>query len=37
MVDTIKKNKSYQGKNILFWNTGGVFNLLSTKYEKNGI
>ena len=31
MVQTIKQNREYQGKNVLFWNTGGIFNLLSTK------
>ena len=31
MIDIIKKNSFYQGTNILFWNTGGIFNLLSTK------
>ena len=25
--------KKYSGKNILFWNTGGIMNLLSTKYD----
>ncbi len=24
----------YVGKNVLFWNTGGIINLLSTKYDK---
>lgn len=31
MVDTIKKSTDYRGKNVLFWNTGGIFNLLSIK------
>ena len=31
MLDIIKQNRDYRGKNILFWNTGGMFNLLSTK------
>lgn len=31
MVDTIKHSVDYYNKNILFWNTGGLFNLLSIK------
>ena len=31
MIDIIKKSSIYKKKNILFWNTGGVYNLLSTK------
>lgn len=34
MVDTIKDNISeYAGKTILFWNTGGIMNLLSTQHD----
>ena len=29
MVDIIAKSKSFAGQKILFWNTGGLFNLLS--------
>ncbi len=29
MLDTIKKDNEFYGKNILFWHTGGIFNLLS--------
>lgn len=31
MVNEIKKRNVFSGKNILFWNTGAIFNLLSTK------
>lgn len=31
MINIIKNSSIFQGKNILFWNTGGLFNLLSTK------
>lgn len=31
MINIIKNSSKFQGKNILFWNTGGLFNLLSTK------
>lgn len=31
MCDMIKKDNKMKGKNILFWNTGGIFNLLSNK------
>lgn len=35
MTDIIKKkHKEFANKTILFWNTGGLFNLLSTKYDK---
>ena len=31
MVNIVKKSPDlYKGKNILFWNTGGLFNILST-------
>ena len=34
MVDKIQKNKSeYASKTILFWNTGGIMNLLSTQND----
>lgn len=34
MIEEIKNNPElYAGKNILFWNTGGIFNLLSVKDE----
>ena len=36
MVETILKNKSsYKGKKVLFWNTGGIINLLSMREEYN--
>ena len=35
MIDIIKSSKSLRGKNIIFWNTGGLFNLLST--HQNGM
>lgn len=31
MKTMIEDNKKYAGKNILFWNTGGVYNLLSSR------
>ena len=32
MTEIIDRNKElYRGKNIVFWNTGGLFNLLSSK------
>ncbi len=32
MTEIINKNKeTYRGKNVVFWNTGGIFNLLSSK------
>lgn len=32
MTEIIKKNREhYEGKNILYWNTGGIMNLLSMK------
>lgn len=31
MTNTIKESTDYRGKNVLFWNTGGIFNLLSIK------
>ena len=32
MTEIIKDNKEiYRGKNVVFWNTGGLFNLLSSK------
>ena len=31
MINIIKKSSIYNRKNILFWNTGGIYNLLSTK------
>lgn len=31
MINEIKKTNTYTDKNILFWNTGAIFNLLSTK------
>ena len=34
MVDIMKANPSlFKDKNVLFWNTGGLFNLLSVKCE----
>lgn len=34
MVDKIQKNKAeYDSKTILFWNTGGIMNLLSTQND----
>jgi D-cysteine desulfhydrase len=34
MVKTVEASiDRYVGKNLLFWNTGGLFNLLSTKYD----
>ena len=34
MIKTIESQlEKYYGKSILFWNTGGVINLLSTKYD----
>lgn len=27
----IENSEDYKGKNVLFWNTGGIFNLLSMK------
>ena len=36
MSNIIESNKEeYSNKNILFWNTGGIVNLLSTKNDKN--
>lgn len=36
MVQMIKENAlEYNGKNILFWNTGGLLNLLSMRNEYN--
>lgn len=29
MVNILRSSEKYKGKNILFWNTGGLFNLLS--------
>lgn len=34
MIDIIRASQSFKEKNILFWNTGGIYNLLSTKLEK---
>lgn len=31
MINIIRQSQIYRGKNILYWNTGGIFNLLSTK------
>jgi len=31
MCDMIKQNKNMENKNILFWHTGGIYNLLSNK------
>ncbi len=31
MKSLIQRDTIFKGKNILFWNTGGIFNLLSTK------
>ncbi len=28
MIDIINKNNIYQNKNILFWHTGGIMNIL---------
>lgn len=34
MIKTIESQiEKYSGKSILFWNTGGIINLLSTKYD----
>lgn len=33
MIEIIKSDDSLQNKNILFWNTGGLFNLLSTHQD----
>lgn len=27
----LKEPQKYEGTNVLFWNTGGIINLLSTK------
>ena len=34
-MNTLLSNGNYKGKKILFWNTGGVINLLSEREQFN--